>query len=100
MARVKITQEIIIKINDLYLEKGTYAAVAREVGISPSTVKKYILPDYVPATEIVMQTLTVEEIRGKEDFVMSQDDLTNPYILLLSPEEEEDMKKLWEMLAL
>lgn len=38
----------IIKMNELYIQVGTYAAVARAVGFSASTVKRYIQADYVP----------------------------------------------------
>lgn len=43
---MRVSQDEIIKMNELYLEYGTYAAVAREVGRAPSTVKRYIDPDY------------------------------------------------------
>ena len=36
----RVTDEDIKKMNELYLEIGTYAGVAREVGFSGSTVKK------------------------------------------------------------
>ena len=42
----KITQDKIIEINRMYKRLRTYAAVARELGISPGTVKKYVLPDF------------------------------------------------------
>ena len=45
---MKITQDKIIQINELYLQYGTYSAVAKEVGCAPSTVKKYVDPDYKP----------------------------------------------------
>lgn len=35
-------------INELYLEYGTYAEVARQTGFSPATVKKYVQPNYIP----------------------------------------------------
>lgn len=44
---MRVSQDEIIKMNELYLEYGTYSAVAREVGRAPSTVKKYIDPNYV-----------------------------------------------------
>ncbi len=44
---MRVTQDEIIKMNELYLEYHTYAAVAKEVGRAPSTVKKYIDPEYV-----------------------------------------------------
>lgn len=40
--RVKITEEVIQQINDLYSQCLNMAQVAREVGISSSTVKKYL----------------------------------------------------------
>ena len=40
MARV--TQEEIYEMNRLYRLYGTYSAVAKEMGRSPNTVKKYI----------------------------------------------------------
>lgn len=44
MARV--TNEEIKRINELYLQYGTYSAVAKEVGRAPSTVKKYVDPNF------------------------------------------------------
>lgn len=43
---MRVSEQEIIKMNELYLEYHTYAAVAREVGRAPSTVKKYIDPNY------------------------------------------------------
>ena len=43
---MKITQEEILQMNILYKELGTYAAVSREIGRAPSTVKKYIDPNF------------------------------------------------------
>ena len=48
MARTVIDQNMIIKINNTYLKLKTYAATARELGISASTVSKYVSKDYRP----------------------------------------------------
>lgn len=37
---MRVTKDDVIKINELYLKHKTYAAVARETGFAPSTVKK------------------------------------------------------------
>ena len=50
---VKVTNEEIKRMNELYLQYHTYAAVAREVGRAPSTVKRYIDPDYKHEEEVV-----------------------------------------------
>ena len=44
---MRVTPEEIIQMNELYLEYRTYSAVAREVGRAPSTVKRYIDPNYI-----------------------------------------------------
>lgn len=46
-----VKNENIIEMNELYLQLKTYAAVARKVGFSPSTVKKYIINNYVSKEE-------------------------------------------------
>ena len=38
----RLTEEDISNIQELYKSLGTYAAVSRELGFSPSTVKKYV----------------------------------------------------------
>ena len=43
--RVKITPEVIEQINKLYAEKKNMAEVARNIGISIATVKKYLTPE-------------------------------------------------------
>lgn len=48
----KVTNDEIIKMNELYLIYHTYSAVAKEVGRAPSTVKRYIDPNYVHVDEI------------------------------------------------
>lgn len=41
-----VTKADIKKINELYQELKTYAAVARKTGFAPTTVKKYIIDGY------------------------------------------------------
>lgn len=43
--RVKVTPELIEKINELYAKNCNMAATAKELGISSSTVKKYLNDD-------------------------------------------------------
>lgn len=44
----KVTQDDILEFNTLYLELGTYAAVARKTGFSAGTVKRYIIENFAP----------------------------------------------------
>ena len=54
MGRLIVDNDLIIKMNELYLQIGTYAGVSRALGGSPSasTVKKYIVPGYKPQAEV------------------------------------------------
>lgn len=91
MAR-KVTKEEIALFNELYIIHGTYAAVARETGWSPSTVAKYIVKNQAPAADIVPFSSTipaVENIPTPQDF---------GEWLVLSDEEVEQVKELWKEL--
>ena len=44
----KVTNEDILRINELYYKHKTYAEVARQTGFSASTVKKYVTPGWKP----------------------------------------------------
>ena len=44
---MKITDEIKMRINELYLERGVNKKVAEIVSCSPATVSKYIIEGYV-----------------------------------------------------
>ena len=45
--RKTVQPDDIIEMNELYLTIGTYAGVGRATGWSGSTVKRYIIPNYV-----------------------------------------------------
>ena len=49
MGAPRITPEEIIEMQRLYRKLGTYAAVAREVGRSASSVSKYVQMKGVPS---------------------------------------------------
>ena len=58
----RLTEEDKIRINELYIKYGTYAEVARQTGFSPATVRKYIIPNFTPKSEISKKFFTSEEI--------------------------------------
>lgn len=55
MARV--TEKEILQMNRLYQILGTYAAVGREVGRAPSTVKRYIDPNFSENESITLKQI-------------------------------------------
>lgn len=96
----KITQEDIRRMNILYLSIGTYAGVAREMGVAPGTVKRYIVPDFheVAAEDVkhfyiidLPEEPNAEPFLGVENF----GDLCE-----VTEEEEEELKDLWNEMEL
>lgn len=90
-----ITEDTKLKINQLYYEYKNKAKVGRELGISSSTVSKYIIPNWAPSTQEVKhfthEMLPPLEIVG--DFDISINHWNE--IIALTDEEKEEMKILW-----
>lgn len=95
---VKVTPQMTEEMNEAYLTLKTYAAVARQFGISATTVKKYIIPGYKSRDSIVKQVLEADKINQIEDFICPVEVLRSSTALELTDEEKEDMKTLWEVL--
>lgn len=53
----RVTEEEIKRINELYQIYGTYAAVAREVGRAPGTVKRYVQVDFQKEENIELKPI-------------------------------------------
>ena len=85
---MKVTEDMIIRMNELYVELKTYAAVSRIVGVSPTTVKKYINPNFNKVTE---NKRIIEEREINFDLF----DRVNWNILLeLMPREKIDIEEV------
>lgn len=92
-----VTQADKIKINEAYLRLKTYAAVARETGFSPATVKKYVINDYVSSEEKQI----VRFDRPLPDFDALPFRVTDWGPLCeLSDTEKDEIKNLWKELDL
>jgi hypothetical protein len=97
----KVTNEDILRINELYYKHKTYAEVARQTGFAASTVKKYVIPGWEPAKNdnIIRFDLVnlpnfseaTEIFRGVENY---------GDLCVLSDSEKEELKELWEELAI
>lgn len=94
---MKVTQEDIINFNNLYLKLRTYAAVARETGVSASTVKKYIIPGYQPAEIKEVKKFTGE--LPDVDYKIFREESWVDFIQL-SDEEVKEIHEFWEELAI
>ena len=91
----RITEDQKIQMNILYQELKTYAAVARAMGVSASTVKRYIIPDFVNPEELTITTIQIDELPP-----VDIDKFKQPFgnLCILSDEEKEEIKELWEEL--
>lgn len=99
MARSTITQDVIIKINELYLKIGTYSGVAKEIGCAPSTVKKYIIPNFVSQNKIQKKIFKKENL--PEFSTKGLKNIENwGSLCLLSEVEKREIRELWEELVL
>ena len=88
----KVTEQDKIHMNELYLKLRTYAAVARETGFSPSTVKKYIIPNYVSIENIEIKKFD-KEIPA--DFLpYPTSGLERSQLLTASPQEWKEIEEL------
>lgn len=96
MAR-KVTEEDKVLMNELYVKLKTYAAVARETGFSPTTVKRYIIQNYVPKDSIQKNKFDLEipsidyDLFKVEDFGL---------LCVLSKEEKNEIEELWKEMLL
>jgi hypothetical protein len=101
MARLSVTPELIVEINELYLKIGTYAGVSRQLGGSPSatTVKKYIIPNYVSKENIKIKHFKKEDIHNISFDIFKNVDNWGD-LCILSDEEFEEVKDLWNELLI
>ena len=96
----RLTEEDKIKINEIYLKVGTYAETARQTGFSPATVKKYVIKDFKPQSEIKIKVFKEEEIPSQVDLTPFIQSENWGEFCILSEKEKEEMKELWKELLL
>lgn len=48
---MRISEDMKVQINELYLKLGVKSQVAKELGISPASVTRYLIPNYKPASQ-------------------------------------------------
>lgn len=64
----RITEEQKIQINEVYARCGVKSKTAEIVGVSVSSVNRYLIPNYVPAAQRNIPKQT-EQPKGYMDFV-------------------------------
>ena len=97
----KVTNEDILRINELYYKHKTYAEVARQTGFSAGTVKKYVIPNWQPvATENIVRF----DMADLPDFSVAVKIFHNihnyGHLCILGKHEKEEIKELWKELVI
>lgn len=102
MSRTVVTQEMVKEINELYLQIGTYVGVSRALGGSPSptTVKKYIISNYVSVKDRKIILFDKTKISSKIDFTPFKNKQDWGELCLLTTKEELEIKELQKELSI
>ena len=96
----RVSEEDIIAMNEAYLLCGTYSGVAKALGWSASTVKKYIIPDYkssgevgaIPSTPVAIEPAAIDEAI---EYLLNHSNLS-----CLTEQERKDMATIWKGMLL
>lgn len=97
----KVTNEDILRINELYYKHKTYAEVARQTGFAASTVKKYVIPNWEPTKTDNVIRFDLANLPNFSEAVKIFRGVTNyGDLCVLSDNEKEELKVLWEELAI
>lgn len=93
----KIGAEEVKRINEIYAECRTYAETARRLGMAPSTVKKYVIPGWVPVDKAAIRHFNLSMI---PEFDTSMFYGVDNYgdLCVLSDAERDEIKELWKEL--
>ena len=96
----KITNEDILRINELYYKYKTYAEVARQTGFAASTCKKYVIPGWEPVKKDNIIHFDLVNLPNFSEVAPLFREVKNyGDLCVLSEEEKNEMKTLWEELA-
>lgn len=96
----KVTNEDVLRINELYYKHKTYAEVARQTGFSASTVKKYVIPDWTPVDDTKFVRFDMADLPDFEATTWLFRGISNyGNLCTLTDYEKEEIKELWEELA-
>lgn len=97
----KVTNEDILRINELYYKYKVYAEVARQTGFSASTVKKYVIPNWAPVASeniIHFDTAQLPNFTIAAEIFKDVDNYGD--LCTLSSEEKQQIKELWKELSI
>ena len=96
----KVTNEDILRINEIYYKTKVYAETARQTGFSAGTVKKYVIPGWQP---IVAENVVRFDIAQLPNFELVTENFrgVSNYgdLCVLTTREQQEIKEMWGELA-
>ena len=96
----KVTNEDILRINELYYKHKVYAEVARQTGFSASTVKKYVIPGWQPVVTENIIKFDIAQLPDFQEAVKLFRGIDNyGDLCVLTEREKDEIKELWGELA-
>jgi hypothetical protein len=95
----KVTNEDILRINEIYYKTHTYAETARQTGFAASTVKKYIIPNWAPIAVETIKRFNLNDL-PEPSTVLFKGLANYGSLCTLTEYEKMEMKELWGELAL
>ena len=96
----KVTNEDILRINEIYYKTKVYAETARQTGFSAATVKKYVIPGWQPViTENIIKfdMALLPDYQEAVKVFRGIDNYGN--LCTLTAYEQDEIKELWKELA-
>lgn len=94
----KVTNEDILRINEIYYKTKVYAEVARQTGFAPSTIKKYIIKGWQPVAVENIKRFDMNDLPEFDGFLF-RGIINYGNLCVLTEREQEEMKELWGELA-
>lgn len=96
----KVTNDDILRINEIYYKTKTYAETARQTGFSASTVKKYVISGWEPV-KVEVPKFDMNILPDLHDVAKLFYAIENyGAMCTYNSKEEEGIKELWKELAI
>lgn len=94
----RVTNEDILRMNEIYYKTHVFAEVARQTGFSASTVRKYIDVNWKP---VVSESIIKFDMNDLPEFDTTCFKHVGDYgaICILDDEEIAQIRELWKELA-
>ena len=97
----KVTNEDILRINEIYYKTKVYAETARQTGFSAGTVKKYVIKGWEPVAVENIKKFDPAQLPDFQEAVKIFRGIDNyGNLCVLTDYEKSEIKELWKEMAL